>query len=234
MQVYSFWQRLALMAASVCEQIAERLLRHERILSFATRFRPDGISWSMVLQIANLMFINGWCVSVQTHACAARDMRRGALTQRRSLAARHRASPAITACRDGPDSHGFKGGLLQHVPLALCDGTRTLVRNVPVSGGSTKTHAHLADIGNRIATDCNAVILQTIHVRAVPPPRVPCLHAYVRRARPPAACAEADDPGQRVAQSCQGDAGPAEPRFPGRCIFRGAARSSGRIPRATV
>lgn len=61
LQVYAFWERLANMAKSICEQISERLLRKERVGQFATRFRPDGLSWSVVLQSANSHFVNGWC-----------------------------------------------------------------------------------------------------------------------------------------------------------------------------
>lgn len=67
--MYSFWERLANMAQSVCEQIAERLLRKERVSQFATRFRPDGLSWSVVLQSANSHFVNGWCVSCLCAQC---------------------------------------------------------------------------------------------------------------------------------------------------------------------
>ena len=59
--MYAFWERLACMAQSVCVQIAERLLRRERVSQFATRFRPDGLSWSVVLLSASSHFVNGWC-----------------------------------------------------------------------------------------------------------------------------------------------------------------------------
>lgn len=72
-------------------------------------------------------------------------------------------------CRDGPQSssqRGFKGGLLQHAPFALIDGARHHAPYMPVtSGGSIKSHPHLADIGNRSANDANTCILLIIHVR---------------------------------------------------------------------
>lgn len=68
LQVYAFWERLASMAQSVCVQLAERLLRKERVSQFATRFRPDGLSWSVVLLSASSHFVNGWCAT----ACTAR------------------------------------------------------------------------------------------------------------------------------------------------------------------
>jgi hypothetical protein len=58
--VYAFWRRLSLIAASICKQITERLLSRDRLLRFGVRFRPDAIIWSHIIRFANTMFVNGW------------------------------------------------------------------------------------------------------------------------------------------------------------------------------